>query len=103
MANNPFEEIQNRFDALEKLILDIKRSKDNTQEEEKLLSPLEACKIFQPQISRVTLHNWTQQGLIQKHQVGGRVFYKKSEVLSALTSLKKYSRNPQQFPISNAK
>ena len=57
---------------------------------EKLLSPSETCKLFQPAISKVTLSSWTKNGKLQDHRIGGRVYYKQSEILAALTTLKKY-------------
>ncbi len=59
-------------------------------EPEKLLSPAETCKIFQPNISKVTLSAWTKKGLLTEHRIGGRIFYKQSEVLSKLTTLRRY-------------
>lgn len=58
-----------------------------------LLSPTEACKLFSPKISRVTLHQWTKQGLIPSHRIGGRVFYKVSELVEAARPIRKYDRN----------
>jgi hypothetical protein len=58
--------------------------------EEKLLSPMETVKLFDPPISKQTLHNWQRKGLLRKHYIGGRTFYKRSEVLEAAKSLKKY-------------
>lgn len=60
--------------------------------EERMLSPAETCKLFQPAISKVTLHNWTKEGRLRDYRIGGRVFYKYSEVISSLTTLKKYKR-----------
>ena len=65
--------------------------KVNDEMPEKLLSPAETCKMFQPSISKVTLAAWTAQGKLQDYRIGGRVFYKQSEVLKSLTVLKKYS------------
>ena len=58
---------------------------------EKLLSPSEVCKLFDPNISKVTLANWTTQGRLKKYSLGGRVFYKYSEVMESLKTIKKYS------------
>lgn len=55
-----------------------------------LLSGAEACKLFQPGISKVTLTSWCDQGLIPSHRIGGRVYYKYSEIMDSLTTLKKY-------------
>lgn len=67
---------------------EVKQLKDD--QPEKLLSPAETCKMFQPTISKVTLTSWTNKGLLQDHRMGGRVFYKQSEILASLTTLKKY-------------
>ena len=60
------------------------------EQPEKLLSPSETCKIFQPSISKVTLAAWTKKGLLTEHRIGGRVFYKQSEVIEKLITLKRY-------------
>lgn len=60
------------------------------EKEEKLLSPAEACKIFVPKISKTTLSSWTNQGLIDEHRIGGRVYYLFSEILAKSKTLSKY-------------
>lgn len=69
--------------------------KENSAEElqEKLLSPKEVCKLFQPNISVVTLNSWTAKRYLTKYTIGSRTYYKYSEVLNALKTLKRYSRN----------
>lgn len=67
---------------------EVKYLKD--EQPEKLLSPAETCKMFQPPISKVTLSSWTAKGLLQDYRIGGRVFYKQSEILEKLTVLKRY-------------
>jgi hypothetical protein len=62
-------------------------------EEEKLLSPAAACKVFEPAISRQTLHSWTDQGLIPMQKIGSRLFYKQSDIITAGATLKKYKHN----------
>ena len=57
---------------------------------ERLLSPSETCKPFQPSISKVTLSAWSKKGLLIDHRIGGRVFYKQSEVIEKLVTLKRY-------------
>jgi hypothetical protein len=65
--------------------------KSRTEEmKEKLLSPAEVCKLFIPQITKATLHNWTKQGIVKRYDYGGRVFYRFSEILEAGKTLKKY-------------
>ena len=63
-----------------------------TDKVEKLLSPAETCKIFQPSISKTTLKSWTEQGYLFDHRIGGRVFYKLSEVLEKSKTLKRYKQ-----------
>jgi hypothetical protein len=60
--------------------------------EEKLLSPAETCKLFQPSISKVTLAKWAKEGRLTEHRIGGRVYFRYSEVLASLQTLKKYKR-----------
>ena len=57
-----------------------------------LLSGAEACKLFQPIISKVTLTSWVDQGLIPAHRIGGRVYYKYSEIMDSVKTLKKYKK-----------
>jgi len=58
----------------------------------KFLSPAETCALFQPQISLVTLASWTKSARLIAYRIGGRVYYKHSEVIEAVTLLKKYKK-----------
>lgn len=58
--------------------------------EERLLSAGEACKLFVPAISRLTLIRWTKADFLQEHRIGGRVYYRQSEVIEAAKHLEKY-------------
>ena len=90
---NPFAVIERRLNRIEEQNELISKSIEafrQTVQEEKLLSPAETCKIFQPAISRVTLANWTAAGHLQKHMIGAKPFYKMSEVLEAGKTLKRY-------------
>jgi hypothetical protein len=69
------------------------QSKENLELQEKLLSPAETCKLFRPNISKVTLDSWAKAGRIKNQRIGGRIFYKQSEIMQSRNSLKKYSRN----------
>jgi hypothetical protein len=61
-----------------------------SEQEERLLSPAETCKLFIPAITKATLTAWTEKGWLQEHRIGGRVFYLKSEVLASTLTLGKY-------------
>ena len=82
--------------ALESKLRDIAKEELKThlpQElDEKLLSPEETRKVFDPPISKVTIINWTKAGKLTAHRIGGRVYYKRSEIIIAATMLKKYNR-----------
>ena len=67
-------------------------SKQNEAMGEKFLSPADVCAMFQPSISKVSLSAWTKAGRLTAHRMGSRVFYKYSEVIEAITRLKKYKR-----------
>lgn len=62
------------------------------EKEEKFLSPAEVCKKFEPAISKTTLASWTKQGYLTEYRIGGRVFYKFSEIYKNNKALKKYLR-----------
>jgi hypothetical protein len=87
------------LDALLKKVQEIVTKVLEGNQEDKfqamLLSPAEACKLFNPKISKVTLHEWTKKGLIPSHRIGGRVFYKVSELIESARPIKKYDRNKQ--------
>jgi hypothetical protein len=85
----PLEELEARF---QKIIQEEIAKKDQEATLEKLLSPEETRKLFSPAVSKVTLHHWAKQGRIKQHRLGGRVFYKYSEVLDSLVHLKKHGR-----------
>ncbi len=59
--------------------------------QEKLLSPKEVCNLFNPKISLPTLARWSDQELLTRYDLGGKVLYKYSEVMGSLKTLKKYS------------
>lgn len=59
-------------------------------QEERLLSASEACKLFVPAISRLTLIRWTKADYLKEHRIGGRVYYKQSEIISSAKHLQKY-------------
>lgn len=60
------------------------------EQEEKLISPAEACKLFKPAITKATLASWTEKGWLQEHRIGGRVYYLQSEILASTLKLGKY-------------
>lgn len=64
------------------------------QEEERLLTQAAALELFVPKISRVTFHKWETAGHIVPHMIGTKKFYKRSEIIAAAKTIKKYERKP---------
>lgn len=62
------------------------------EKEEKLLSPAEVCKIFVPAISKTTLAAWTKQGILTEYRMGGRVYYKLSEIIEQRKTINRYMK-----------
>lgn len=85
----PLEELEARF---QRIVKEEINKKDQEATLERLLSPEETRKLFAPPVSKVTLHYWAKQGRIKQHRIGGRVFYKYSDVLDSLVHLKRYGR-----------
>lgn len=67
-------------------------NKNHEDMQEKLLAPKVACTVFEPKISLVTLNTWEKKGLLKKILIGGKSYYKYSEILEAGKVLKKYKR-----------
>lgn len=68
-------------------------SNSKKADDEKLISSKEACELFQPAISRPTLHSWAKQGKLKPRYIGSKVYYLKSEIMEAVKEIKKYCRN----------
>jgi ACT domain-containing protein len=73
----------------ENVVKAIKEEKEKDLQE-KLLSPEEAMKLFKPEISRTTLYRWEKAGLIVKYSNGRSSYYKYSEIMASLKTVKKY-------------
>lgn len=63
--------------------------------QEKLLTTTEVCSLFG--VSSVTISNWTNQGLLIKHTKGGRNYFKYSEVIESLKTVKKYKTKYKSY------
>ena len=78
------------LEGLRQIVREEIRAKITEELQEKMLTRFEVCKMFQ--ISQVTLSSWSKQDLLKEHRIGGKVYFKQSEVLQAGKSLKKYKR-----------
>jgi excisionase family DNA binding protein len=79
-ANELKTDILNGIDKL------IKDHFKQQREQAKYLSRQEIAKMLSIDLS--TVHNWTKKGILTAHQIGGRVFYLRSEVENAIVELK---------------
>jgi hypothetical protein len=82
------------IDQLKAIIQEVVRNEIRSHQveevQERMMSSKETCKLFYPAISAMTLYTWTKKGYLQKHLIGGRIFYKYSEVISAMKQIKRY-------------
>lgn len=87
MSNNPFEEITTKLESIESLILAMQPVKQIPvgSKVEQPISQAEAV-IFLGK-SRQSLINYRKKGVIQAYKLSGRIYYKPSELLSALQKL----------------
>lgn len=53
-----------------------------SNEDEELLNIKQVCEIFK--VSRSTIYGWRLEGYIKAYSIASRIYFKKSEVLSAL-------------------
>ena len=77
-----------------RLIIQEENKKQSLQElQEKFLSIDEARKLFNPIVSRGTLYNWMDAGLIESYSIGGKRYFKYSELIESIQKIKKYKRS----------
>jgi excisionase family DNA binding protein len=73
--------------------LEVALSRLNQEEEhgeEILVTRKDIARLFG--VSLVTVNAWMKKGLLPFHRINRRVYFKKSEVLATLESVKKYRR-----------
>ncbi len=74
------------IEELKRIIEDCIKDANTAQEQDKieedtLLKRTEVAKLFG--VSLVTLNQWRKEGIIKRHKIKSRVFFKKSEVMQA--------------------
>ena len=74
----PLEELLTHF---RQIVREENNSRQSAEIADKLYSPEQACRVFNPAISKVTLAKWSKQGSIPSRKIGGRVFYKYSDLI----------------------
>lgn len=95
MENNPFGAIEIRFNAaaiqqLAEALAPLLQNQTPSQTppaEPELITRDEVCTLLN--FNKTTLHKHTKSGRLKSYGIGNRVLYKRSEVLEAVTPLKK--------------
>jgi hypothetical protein len=59
----------------------------STPQQNEIVSRKEVAEMFQ--ISLVSLHEWTKNGILTPYKIGGRTFFKRSELMQLLINSKK--------------
>ena len=90
-VNVSFIPVNEAAALLRNIVREELRNKRQEELQEKMLSPAETCEMFD--ITKVTLNDWSAKGLLTKHYLGRRVYYKYSEVMDSLKTLKKYKKS----------
>ena len=54
----------------------------NTEKKKELLTRIEAAKMLS--VSLTTLRTWTVQRIIKSYKLGGRIYYKRNEILESM-------------------
>jgi excisionase family DNA binding protein len=63
---------------------------NSAKDEEELLKADEAATLLQ--VSKMTLYKWRKAGILPFHRISSRIYFKKSELLEAMTKSPKYKR-----------
>ncbi len=95
--------MDNPFLSIEKQLLEVKQqnfqilqqlqhltAKDN---QDKYLSIDETRKMWKPAVSRQTIYGWQQKGLLQRHEINGKPYFLKSEILHACQTIQRYKHS----------
>ena len=87
LSTVPLPELVNIFRSI---IRDELQGIKSEETNEKLLNVKEVQKLLQ--ISRTTVANWTNSDKLVAHSVGGKKYYKYSEIMASIDKIKSYSR-----------
>jgi hypothetical protein len=81
------EQLQNAIIEGVKTQLEDLKKHFTTKEPKQYLTRLEVSKMLSVDLS--TVHNWTKKGILNAKQIGGRIFYLRSEVENSIVELNK--------------
>jgi excisionase family DNA binding protein len=72
------------------VVRDELQQQQTSELQEKLLTPKETADLLR--ISLVTLWEWEKQGRIVKYKMGGRTYFKYSEIMASFETLQRYKK-----------
>jgi excisionase family DNA binding protein len=81
-------ELRELMDAVRAVVREELKHQHETEQSHELLTAREAAKFLK--ISQVTLWYWVNHGRLQKHKIGGRVYFKHSEIMASIENLQPY-------------
>lgn len=82
---NTFETTQDQLYV--KVVNELKQELKQATFTEHYLTREEVSKLLK--ISLSTIHNWNKEGILQPYQIGGRVYFKASDIESSMIKLEK--------------
>ncbi|MBP1840399.1 helix-turn-helix domain-containing protein [Formosa algae] len=77
----------NDIEKIKQDLINITKSYQEKEEPAEFLSRQEVAKMLKIDLSSV--HNWTKKSILVSYQIGGRVYYKRSEVEASIIKLNK--------------
>jgi excisionase family DNA binding protein len=80
------EQLDGKFQNVTRLIKSRHESVPLVTEDEIYYTRKQVAEKFHVQLS--TIHNWVQKGILIRHGIGNRVYFKKSELEKALVPIK---------------
>jgi len=78
------------MEAFRAIVRDELQHQHQSEKSDELLTAKEAAALLK--ISLVTLWQWEKDGRVKKHIMGGRAYYKHSEIMAGMDSLKRYEK-----------
>jgi excisionase family DNA binding protein len=81
--SNTFETTQDQLVA--RVVSELKQELKQAIFTEQYLTREEVSELFK--ISLSTIHNWTKRGILQPYQIGGRVYFKASDIECSMIKL----------------
>ena len=83
--SNVFETTQDQLVA--QVVSELKNELKQAIFTEQYLTREEVSELFK--ISLSTIHNWTKRGILHPYQIGGRVYFKASDIESSMIKLER--------------